>query len=97
MMAKSVRVGDLTFDNVSYDATGDVLYLHAGEPEPAADSQETPEGHVLRYDRQGRVIGLTLVNARWLLERDGAISITIPQPVLRVDSQDLAEALGLAS
>jgi hypothetical protein len=36
------------------------------------------------------------VNVRWLLEREGAITITLPQPTLRIKAPDLAEALGLA-
>jgi len=90
----TVKIGRLTFDHVSYDAEGDVLYLHAGEPRAAADAEETAEGHVLRYDESGRVIGLTIVNARWLLERDGAVTVTLPEPQLRAEAVDLAEALG---
>ncbi|MGH2353496.1 MAG: DUF2283 domain-containing protein [Chloroflexota bacterium] len=93
----SVKIGNLTFDHVSYDATGDVLYLHVGEPQPAADAEETAEGHVLRYDKSGRIVGLTIVNARWLVERDGVITVTMPQPQLRASASDLAGALGLAS
>ena len=35
------------------------------------------DGHLVRYDENGRVIGLTLVNAKWLVERDGSIEIPI--------------------
>jgi len=35
-----------------------------------ADSYGTPEGHNVRYDDQGQIIALTLVNPKWLLERD---------------------------
>ena len=93
----TVRIGRLTFDDVSYDAQGDVLYLHVGPPQPAATSEATPEGHVLRFDAHGRVVGLTLVNARWLLERDGRVTVTFPDPELHADAHDLAAALGLAS
>ena len=44
----SVTIGSLTFDNASYDARGYVLYLHTDGPQAAADSEATPEGHVLR-------------------------------------------------
>jgi uncharacterized protein YuzE len=47
-----------------------VLYLHIGERQSAADSEQTPEGHVLRLDDAGKIIGLTIINAKWLLERD---------------------------
>ena len=92
----AVRIGNLTFDHVAYDAVGDVLYLHVGAPQPAADAEETPEGHVLRYDAHGRIAGLTIVNARWLLERDGAITVTLPHPQLRAEASDLAAAVGAA-
>jgi uncharacterized protein YuzE len=74
----SITIGNVTFDNVAYDEVGDVLYLHVGEPRTAADFDETPEGHALRFDQEGAVIGLTIVNARWLLERDGEIVVTMP-------------------
>ncbi len=39
----TVTIGSLTFDHATYDDRGDVLYLHAGEPQAAADSEATPE------------------------------------------------------
>jgi uncharacterized protein YuzE len=90
-----VTIGSLTFDHASYDARGDVLYLHVGDPQPATESEETPEGHVLRFDAGGKVIGLTIVNAKWLLERDHAINVTVPEHVA-VGPDALAEALAAA-
>jgi uncharacterized protein YuzE len=90
----AVRIGDLVFDHAAYDREGDVLYLHVGPPQAAADAEETPEGHAVRYDAAGRVIGLTLVNARWLLDREGAITVTLPRPPVRVGAAELAPALG---
>jgi uncharacterized protein YuzE len=63
----TVTIGHLTFDNATYDERGDILYLHVGERQAAADSEETPEGHVLRFDATGKIIGLTIINAKWLL------------------------------
>ena len=77
----TVKIGHLSFDHNSYDELGDVLYLHVGEPQAAADGDETPEGHALRFDADGNVIGLTIINARWLLERDGEILVTLPEQV----------------
>jgi uncharacterized protein YuzE len=88
MGTMTVKIGHLSFDNASYDEQGDVLYLHVGERQAAADGEETPEGHVLRLDADGRVIGLTIINARWLLERDGEIVVTLPEQV-RVASATL--------
>jgi uncharacterized protein YuzE len=81
MDAVNVRIGHLTFDNASYDADGDVLYLHVGERQEAADSEQTPEGHVLRFDEDGKIIGLTIISAKWLLTRDGEITVTVPEQV----------------
>jgi uncharacterized protein YuzE len=91
----TVTIGSLTFDRASYDARGDVLYLHVGDPQEAAGSEETPEGHVLRFDADGEVVGLTIINAKWLLERDHAINVTVPEHVA-VAPDALAEALAAA-
>lgn len=53
----------------------------AGERQEAADSEATPKGHVLRFNDHGEVIGVTIINATWLLQCDHAINITIPEHV----------------
>lgn len=72
-----IRVGDWTFDHGAYDRDADVLYLSIGEPRPAV-GEETPEGHVLRYDEKGEVCGLTLIDAGRLFKTDGRIDVTVP-------------------
>jgi uncharacterized protein YuzE len=67
-----------------------VLYLSVGEPREPADSYGTAEGHNVRYDGTGQVIALTLVNAKWLLQRDGELRVTIPN---RVSADALAPAM----
>ena len=84
----TIRLGHLEFDHVVYDEHADVLYLSVGEPEEAANQEVSPDGHLVRYDARGNVIGITLVNAKWLVERDGKIDVTV-----RVDARDLAPAL----
>lgn len=91
----SITIDNLTFDHSTYDAHGDVLYLHRGEPVAAADSEGTPEGHVVRLDADGRIVGLTFINARWLLERDGKLEITLPRHV-EVSEAALSSALVVA-
>ncbi|MHB1925528.1 MAG: DUF2283 domain-containing protein [Acidimicrobiales bacterium] len=73
----SVTVGETTFDRVDYDADADVLYLHVGDPEGAETFEESPEGHALRFDRFGRLVGVTIVGARALEETAGLV-ITVP-------------------
>ncbi len=92
----TIKIGDLTFDQSTYDERGDVLYLHVGDRQSAADSEETREGHVLRFDAEGSVVGLTIVNARRLLGRDGEITVTLPAEI-HVSSNALAPALGSAA
>ncbi len=47
---------------LSYDEEGDVLYISFGEPAPADDSDITDEGVIVRL-REGRIVGLTILNA----------------------------------
>lgn len=68
-----------------------MLYLRRGQPTPAADTYGTPEGHAVRFDDDGQVIGLTIVNAKWLTERDGKLVITIPNRI-ETSAADLAQA-----
>src|ERR1700684_2639388 len=74
----TITIGTIKFDHIDYDADGDVLYLSVGEPREAAESFGTVEGHNVRYDEVGHVIAITLVSAKWLLERDGEVRVTIP-------------------
>jgi uncharacterized protein YuzE len=90
----SITVGSVTFDRVSYDREADVLYLSVGDPAEAVDFDESAEGHALRYDADGKLVGLTIVNARRLLEHEGTIVVTPPQ--LRVERDELEAALAAA-
>ncbi len=47
---------------LSYDPEGDVLYISCGKPQPADDSDLTDEGVIIRL-REGRIVGLTVLNA----------------------------------
>ena len=91
----SVHVGSFEFDVVDYDRDGDVLYLRTGPEQPPADTFATPEGHAVRIDEQGTVIGITIVHAKWLLERDSSVKVTVPSP-MDADPVDLARALTAA-
>jgi uncharacterized protein YuzE len=48
---------------LDYDDEGDVLYISFGDPQPADDSDVTDEGVVVRM-REGKIVGLTILNAR---------------------------------
>ena len=88
----TITIGNHEFDVVHYDARGDVLYLQVSEPESEARTDATPEGHAVTWDGSGNVIGMTIVNAKWLLERDGKITMTIPD-LIETRAEDLEPAL----
>jgi len=77
----NVTIGNLTFDTLHYDAGGDVLYLHGADPEEAVEFDASREGHALRFNAAGELIGVTIVRPRWLLEHEGEIQITIPEQI----------------
>lgn len=88
----NIAIGPLSFDHADYDADSDVLYLHIGPPQEG-DGEETPEGHVVRYaPGTNRVVGLTVLGARRILERDGRLAVTVPETV-ETSAEDLAPAL----
>jgi uncharacterized protein YuzE len=92
----NIRIGPLLFTNADYDSENDVLYLHVAEP-VNGEGEETREGHVVRYEPgTDRVVGLTMLGPRRILERDGRIVVTIPQTV-ETTADDLAPAFTVAS
>lgn len=74
---KRVKLGDWFFDDAEYDADRDVLYLTIGPPRPGY-GEETPEGHILRYDEEGEFCGVTLIGAKGILTAGGCVDITVP-------------------
>lgn len=91
----SVNIAGIDFDHVYYDREGDVLYLQVGPPPRAAsDFDASPEGHYLRYDDHGALMGITIVNARWILEQEGKVTITLPER--RIEATDLGDVLAAA-
>jgi uncharacterized protein YuzE len=89
----SVTIANITFDRVRYDQEGDVLALHAGGPATAGDFDESPEGHALRFNAAGELVGITIASARWLLDHEGKIAITLPPRRVDVDASALDGAL----
>ncbi len=88
-----IHLSTYAFNNVDYDAEGDVLYMSIGEPQPAADTIETPEGHAIRFDDAHEVIGVTIINAKWWLEKDGDIKVTLPATAAVADRREVEAAL----
>lgn len=92
----TVTFGSYSFDHAAYDEVGDVLYLRQGDRREPPTTLSTPEGHAVSFDELGEVIGMTIVNARWLLERDGKVAVTVP---LRIETaaDELRSVLASAS
>ena len=73
----SLRIDDVVFDRYHYYEVADALCFHTGPTEWAVDFDETAEDHHLRFGAEGELLSLTILNARWLLDRDGAIDVTL--------------------
>jgi uncharacterized protein YuzE len=87
-----ITIAGIDFDYHDYDAHGDLLYLHIGEPNgQPAKALETAEGHTVEYDERGAVIGLELMDVRRALEREGDLQLTWPPAHLAASA--LREAL----
>ena len=87
----AVMVAGVEFDNVEYDRRGDVLYLNVGDPASAVEWDGTAEGDGTSYGPDGRLVGMTILNARLRLEENGKIALTLPER--RVELRDLGELL----
>jgi uncharacterized protein YuzE len=87
----SVTIDGVEFDNNFYDAEVDVLYLNVGDPADAIDWDESLEGHGISYGPAGRIVGLTILNARRIVEEDGKLVITLPHR--RLEATDLGTVL----
>jgi len=74
----SLTIAGISFDEHEYDERGDVLYLSVGIPQAAFKTVATPEGHAIDYDESGALIGMVLVNVKFFLDRDGALTVTLP-------------------
>jgi len=71
-------IATIDFDTAHYDRDADVLYLSVGDPARAVDFDETPEGHALRYDADGDLIGITIVGARKRVDEHRDVHVQVP-------------------
>jgi uncharacterized protein YuzE len=72
----TVTLGSTVFDKVRYDEEADVLYLSV-EGREAVHWEESREGHVLRFDSNCELMGVTIVDMREHLDNDH-IAVTVP-------------------
>jgi len=54
---------NVTNVELDYDPEGDVLYISFGEPQ-AADDADVTEDDIIVRTRAGKIVGLTILNAR---------------------------------
>ena len=73
----ALRIGRHTFRFITYDPPSDVLDAGVDGP-PEGRRERSPEDHIWRVDEKGRLLGITLMNPRRQLERDGAVYVTLP-------------------
>jgi hypothetical protein len=73
----ALRIGRHTFHFTTYDPPSDVLDAGLEGP-PNGRRERSPEDHVWRLDDEGRLVGITFMNPRRQLERDGAVYVTLP-------------------
>ena len=90
----TISFGTTQFDKVSYDRDADVLYLNVEGVEPVR-WEESPEGHVLRFDGDGDLCGVTVIGVQHHLDANGGIAVTFPSREV-LASNELDEALALA-
>lgn len=58
-MEEAELIRNITTD---YDPEGDVLYINFWKPQEADDSDITEEGVIIRL-KEGKIVGLTILNA----------------------------------
>lgn len=74
----SLTIDGIDFDRISYDRDADVLYLSSGDPAHAVDFDESADGHALRYDADGQLVGITIVGARRLADAHEDVRVQAP-------------------
>lgn len=90
-----IKIGSWEFDHASYDAENDVLYLSIGGPR-AGYGEESPEGHIWRFDENDEFYGVTLIGVKGIMDAEGTVRLTLPpRPPTgeEIPARDLAPAL----
>lgn len=72
-----LRIGPYSFREVTYDAASDVLYATLIDA-PTERRLTTPEKHVVTFDVRDRLTGIAFMSAGEQLDREGAVSVTLP-------------------
>jgi uncharacterized protein YuzE len=87
----SVAFGNVIFDLVDYDQDADVLYLSTGRVTPC-EREESPEGHILRFDENGVICGMTIIGVSRYLDAEDNAKVTFPEREINLSGVDLVGA-----
>jgi uncharacterized protein YuzE len=87
----SVAFGNVIFDLVDYDQDADVLYLSTGGVTPC-DREESPEGHILRFDENGVICGMTIIGVSHYLDAEDNAKVSFPEREINLSGVDLVGA-----
>jgi uncharacterized protein YuzE len=87
----SVAFGDIIFDQVDYDSEVDVLYLSTGGVKPVG-REESAEGHVLRFDENDVICGMTIIGVSRYLDAEENAKVTFPEREINLSGVDLVSA-----
>jgi len=78
MRLESVAFEDVIFDKVDWDRDVDVLYMSTSGVAPV-EREETPDGHVLRFDENGKICGMTIIGISQYMEPTESSKVAFPQ------------------
>ena len=87
----TVAFEDVIFDKVDHDRDADVLYLSTSGVTPF-EREESPEGHILRFDENGVICGMTIIGVSRYLEAAENAKVTFPQREVDISQIDLVGA-----
>ncbi|MGH9071928.1 MAG: DUF2283 domain-containing protein [Acidimicrobiales bacterium] len=94
-----LKLGDTAFNLAAYDAGADALYLRVAADTSSAEVSQSPEGHTLRFDERGRLVGLTLMGVASSRRRGELAQVTVRRQGgderIDVDPEALASALAV--
>ena len=89
----NLTLGPATFGRLAYDPGAGVIHLQVNAGAPDVHVERCPEGHQVRFDAQGNLVGLSLVGAKGLVERGEPAVITATERI-ELGPQALATGLG---
>lgn len=75
----AITLADIRFDYVVHDERADTLFLGVDGPstELPDGTYDTPEGHFVELDKRGSLVAIELMGPRYLLQRDGCLTLTL--------------------